>query len=233
MASNENYSVSYDFEGTTETVMLISDINGDIQITGLASGAYTNIVITEIISSCSDTVDSTELIVPSLSVNISFNNPTLCGLSDWVIIISDLLSNESYLVSYDFEGATVTVMLISDIDGDIQIIGLASGEYTNILIIEIISSCSDTVNAIELIPPSLSAAVSFENPTNCILNGGIIIISGWLSNENYIISYDFEDDTQTAALISDFNGVIQITDLSSGIYSNIIVNQLQQAVLVQ
>ena len=155
----------------------------------------------------------------------SQNNPTACNLEDGTITISGLTNNSSYTITYLKDTLSESKNLISTASGTIEITGLSSGVYDNIVVREDSSGCSDTLDKVELTSPGLSASLASVNPTACNLEDGIITISGLTNNSSYTVTYLKDTLSESKSLISTVSGTIEITGLSSGVYDNIVVSE--------
>ena len=56
-----NYTTTYDYDSTAQTINSIADSNGEIIIVGLGSGVYDNIVVTKNVSESTEDLESVEL----------------------------------------------------------------------------------------------------------------------------------------------------------------------------
>ncbi|WP_179315539.1 T9SS type B sorting domain-containing protein [Winogradskyella undariae] len=141
LSNNESYVVTYDFDSVSTTVALTSNNSGALNIEDLGDGNYTNISIEEVSSGCTDTLDAIVLTGAELSASIASVNPTSCNSEDGEITISGLSNNESYVVTYELDSVATTVALASNNSGALSIEDLGDGNYTNISIEEVSSSC--------------------------------------------------------------------------------------------
>ncbi|QNK76221.1 T9SS type B sorting domain-containing protein [Winogradskyella sp. PAMC22761] len=141
LSNNESYVVTYDFDSVATTVALTSNNSGALNIEDLGDGNYTNISIEEVSSGCTDSLDAIVLTGAELSASIASVNPTSCNSEDGEITISGLSNNESYVVTYELDSVATTVALASNNSGALSIEDLGDGNYTNISIEEVSSSC--------------------------------------------------------------------------------------------
>jgi large repetitive protein len=132
--SNTTYDVQYSIDGNAQPlVSLTSDINGDILISNLTQGTYSDFTLT--INGCSYT-DLGPYVLSDPSVPV-FNvgnpiDPSGCGTVDGTITISGLTANTTYNLTYNLNGSPVGPNSITtDINGDFIITGLSDGVYDN------------------------------------------------------------------------------------------------------
>ncbi|HEX8517050.1 MAG TPA: gliding motility-associated C-terminal domain-containing protein [Bacteroidia bacterium] len=222
-----NYSITYNNGAvvTGPTVML-SDASGNILISNLAQGSYTNIVVS--VSGCASTqAGPFTLSDPGATTfSVLTTDPSTCGGTDGEIVLTGVTPNTAYNVGY-LIGATIIgpVSMTSDASGNIVISGLSQGGYTNISIES--AGCSTTNSGPFVLtePPSPVFTVSTVNPTTCGGTEGSITLSGLNANSNYSISYsDGTITTGPAVMQSDASGNIVISGIGQGSYINITVS---------
>lgn len=150
LVPNSDYTIGYRNEGVSSTLDLPSNINGELYITGLSSGLYEDIIVTEIISGCSDSLGQVNLDTTNLDVQASTVNPTTCDSTDGIMIINNLLPNSEYTVRYLYDSSDENLNTTTNADGEIRIEGLDDGIYSNITISHNSSNCISTIDTLEL-----------------------------------------------------------------------------------
>lgn len=121
--------------------------------------------------SCVTTMSNTVLvsIFPTPVFNLVKQDPSTCFASDGSIIISGLLPNTAYSLSYTLNGTNITPATITtDGTGSYTLSGLTAGSYTNIVLV--LNGCSSLSQAISLNDPSLintSVLISADNLSIC------------------------------------------------------------------
>jgi gliding motility-associated-like protein len=134
---NTSYSVSYSYNsGSPVTSSLSSNGTGNITITGLQAGSYTNISVS--LNSCpSNVAGPITLVNPPTPViaSSSSTNPTTCLGTNGTIILNGLTSSTVYGVNYT-DGVTPVgpVSLGANAAGTITITGLNAGIYSNVTV---------------------------------------------------------------------------------------------------
>jgi len=154
-------------------------------------------------------------------VNITPKNPSTCSGTDGVIVISGLIPDENYMITYQDDGVIVPEEnYTANADGIIEIVNLNSGSYTNINIEW--GDCSTSLTTIyELTDPVVPEfSLSKTDITKCFIEDGTISYSNLLSNSEYNISYMLNGNLISDTYISNSSGVITISDLGVGVYSN-------------
>jgi gliding motility-associated-like protein len=227
LTSATAYNVTY-FNGATVVgpVSMTADAIGDIIITGLAQGTYTNINVS--LNGCNTTEPGPiTLSDPNSPVfNVTSTNPTVCGGSDGTLTLTGLTANTAYNVTY-LNGATTVgpVLMTSNASGDIVITGLSQGTYSNVN--ANLTGCSTTVaGPFTLTDPNAPVFTSVAaNPTTCGGSNGTITLSGLTPNTSYNVGYlNGATLVGPAVMSSDGSGNIVISNLGQGSYSNITVN---------
>ncbi len=230
LTPNTTYDVTYDDDGTgIGPLNLTSNGSGEIDITGLDSGSYTNIVVT-FATNCSGAPASVTLSDPAdPTPNIAGStDPTTCGGSDGTITLGGLTSGNSYTANYDYNGnGTSQGPLTANGSGEITLTGLAAGNYTNISVTDNGTNCSGGSLSQTLSDPSAPtyALGTLTDPSFCGGSDGSIQLTGLANNTTYDVSYDFNGNgVGPLSLTSDGSGNLLITGLAAGSYTNIIVS---------
>ena len=221
------YQVSYIFDGGTAVVAsYTSDTSGEVVVTGLEDGAYTDIFVTN--SNCTSNVETETLSDPiPVVISTASTDPTTCSGTDGTITISGLVISTVYDISYIFDGGTAVVAsYTSDALGEVVITGLEDGAYTGITATN--SNCTSNVESVTLSDPSSAViATAYTDPTTCSGSDGTITISGLMVSTTYAISYSFDGGTAVvASYTSDASGEVVITGLEDGAYTGITATNL-------
>ncbi|MDF2435654.1 MAG: hypothetical protein K0Q95_30 [Bacteroidota bacterium] len=226
LTASSVYTVTY-MNGATMVgpASLTSDASGNIVITGLSQGSYSNIIVG--IAGCNTTDGGPyTLTEPGAPVfNVASSNPTTCGGSEGTITLSGLTPSTAYNVSY-FNGTAVVgpTSLTTDATGSIAITGLTQGTYTAITVE--LAGCSTTEpTASNLVDPAAPTfIVSSVNPTSCGGTDGSLTLSGLNATTSYNVTYSFGATVVgPASMTSNASGDIVISGLGQGSYSAITV----------
>ncbi|OYX24744.1 MAG: hypothetical protein B7Z06_08465 [Flavobacteriales bacterium 32-35-8] len=224
VSSGLSYTISYTKDSLLETIILNSTSLGEITLTGLDSGSYDDITVTEDVSGYSENLGQVVLSSMNFIATATSTNPNNC--TDGTITISGLSGGLSYTINYIKDSLPETVVLSSTPSGDIILTGLGSGSYYGITITEETSGCIDNINPIMLsYSPYFTATVTSTNPTSCVSQDGIMLISGLSSGLSYSISYTKDLLQETEVLTSNSFGEIALTGLAPGSYDNIMVTE--------
>ncbi len=223
------YNVTYDDDGTTVgPTSMAADVNGDILISNLDAGVYDNFVVEA--SGCS-TPDAgpyvlSDPIAPTFTVSTS--DPTSCASATGSITLSNLTPGATYNVTYDDDGATVgPASMTADVNGDILISNLDAGSYTNITVEEFNCSTTDPLGYTLSDPGAPTYSVLPNDPTTCGGNDGYIVLTGLNPGDTYNVTYS--DDGSVVGptgMTADPSGIITISNLDAGSYTNIVVELL-------
>ncbi|MEM5565360.1 T9SS type B sorting domain-containing protein [Psychroserpens sp. AS72] len=218
---NSTYTITYDFEGTLVTLSEVSDASGTITLSNLANGNYTSITITEDATSCTDNLGEVEMASNLLSASITSTNPSGCDSEDGTITITNISPNTEYTLTYN-DGLDQSITQMSNTSGEFVVTGLSSGTYDFIVITESISGCVDNLEQIVLNSSNFEAGISAISPTNCDLSDGTIFIFNLTPNTEYTLTYN-DGSNQSITQTSDDNGFFVVSDLSTGLYSDIMM----------
>jgi hypothetical protein len=229
LTANTNFDVSYDDDGTgVGPLSLTSDGTGEIIISNLNAGSYTNIVVT-FATNCSGAAASVTLSDPaSPNPNISAStDPSSCGGSDGTITLGGLTSGETYTVNYDFNGSGASQTgLTANGSGEITLTGLSTGNYTNISVTNESTMCSGGSLSQTLSDPSAPtpALGTLTNPSACGSSDGSIQLTGLNANTSYDVNYDQDGNpVGPISLMTNASGELTVSNLPAGNYTNIIV----------
>ncbi|MFK7749302.1 MAG: T9SS type B sorting domain-containing protein [Kordia sp.] len=223
LSANTTYEIAYEFESASITQTITSNANGELSITGLLEGEYTNIFVTNGTMSCSDNVGNVSLNSSSLEVTYTTQNPSMCGASDGNIVLENLDANTTYQISYEFNAVQETLNLTSDVNGEILVSNLSGGLYISFEVIDTNSNCEDSLGDIFIGEPTFVLTFTASNLSACGSSDGTILISDLTPNQNYVVDYFYESNLVQNQYEADVNGEILITNLSEGIYEFIMV----------
>ena len=162
-----------------------------------------------------------ELNSPDLLATISSTNPSGCGTTDGVISIAGIAPNTAFNLTY-YNGVIEQLNLISNMDGEIVVIGLSIGVYDSI-VLTYNNGCIIEFGAVVLTNGDFEANVVTNNPTSCYIDDGSIIISNLIPNIEFTVNYS-NGENQSVTKTTNGNGFLIITGLGSGLYANIILS---------
>jgi gliding motility-associated-like protein len=223
LTSGNSYTITYIHNSITETLTIIADATSSYVITGLESGVYSSIMVTDNTSGCDEDLGQIVIDEPDLSLTISSTDLTGCGTNDGTIIISGLTPGNSYTIAYIHNSTTEILTIIADATGSYVITGLESGVYSSFMVTDNASVCDEDLGQIVIDEPDLSLTISSTDLTGCGTNDGTIIISGLTPDNSYTIAYVHNSTIETLTIIADATGSYVITGLESGVYSSIMV----------
>ena len=226
LTATTSYTVTYDDDGATVgPAAIMSDVSGDIVITGLDAGTY-NQIITEITGCAANDAGSYVLSDPlAPTFTIAGNDPLTCGGTGNLTLVG-LTATTSYNIVYT-DGISVQgpTPIISDGSGNLVIPNLGADTYTNIQVELAGCTGSDAGPYVLSDPGTPSYTVTSSNPTACGGTDGTITLTGLNTTAAYDVTYN-DDATAVGptSIISDGSGVIVITGLDAGIYDAITVD---------
>jgi gliding motility-associated-like protein len=171
--------------------------------------------------------DDVEVVTTEITFSLASNDLTSCsGPDDGEIIISGLTPSTSYDISYNDGTAQGPFTLMSNGTGVITISGLAAGNYTDFLVE--LGACSESdASVINLTQPAaITFTLSSQDLTTCTgPDDGAISISGLNPSTSYDISYNDGAVQGPFTLMSNGAGVITISGLAAGNYTDFLVEQ--------
>lgn len=226
LSPNTLYSISYSYEGAQFNTFATSNSNRGLQITGLSSGVYENIILTDTVTGCSDNIDLVTLEGVNLDLMFASTSPTTCSAANGSITLSNLANNRLYSISYFHNSSLHSQSITSNFSGELTITGLETGEYSGFVIEDTVEFCQDFIELITLEAPSLSSDIIPNNPSTCQGMDGDIELTGLSPNNDFTITYLYNFQTITLNFTSNTAGQFQIIGLSSGIYEEIILSDI-------
>lgn len=156
-----------------------------------------------------------------LIVNITPRNPSTCNEDSGSILISGLVSNEDYMITYEDDGVTIPEeSYTANADGIIEITNLNSGSYSNINLAyeTCTSNISNTYVLTDPVVPEFS--LTKTELTKCFVGDGTISLSNLLSDSEYNISYMLDGNLVNGTYTTNSSGEITISNLGEGVYSD-------------
>ncbi len=152
------------------------------------------------------------------------SNPTTCGGNDGSITIEGLIAGTAYSVAYEKDGAPQTAQPVTaDGSGNAVLTALGNGAYTNIIVTNSATSCSDTTALSAVLnDPEFTITATASDNTDCSTPDGSITITSPLvvSGATYNWSYNGINGTETASS----SGEIVLNGLDAGLYTNVSVS---------
>ena len=225
LAANTVYLLYYTHNGVSTNRNYTSDANGKLTIPNLEVGLYENMYV--VIGGCvSNTILRAVINPPVISLG-TVSQPTTCDGQGGFEILG-LVVNEPYDLIYTYNGSTITNSYTSNSAGGIQVTNLNAGVYTDIKVRTTSGCTSNSLASVDIMLPAVPVINlgTVADPTSCIVDNGSIEISGLIPNSSYELSYEFEGNTIANTFGSHSNGIITITDLGTGNYTNIKVKSV-------
>ena len=216
----ETYDITYTVDGVVVgPVSYVVDAAGNIIITALAAGIYTDLTVVQGACTIVDAGPYT-IAYPPLDFTVTTTDLILCN-ADGVITLSGLDPLTTYSVTYTVDGVVVgPAPFTTDAAGDIIIGALDSGTYTDIIVESSVCINSDPGPYV-LSDPILTPVVSVSDSTICG-PGGTITITGLTAGFNYDVGYVL-DGTVIAPVVftADPTGSIQVVGVLSGTITDV------------
>ena len=225
LTPSTSYSITYTYDGAVIGPQDFSaDDAGDLTITGLGVGQYTDFVVTQY--DCTTTSDEIIDLSGTFTIGLTPQNPSSCGGSDGSIVISTLSPGATYSVSYEDDGVMIPASnFTADASGEIELTNLNAGSYSNFLLT--LNDCSiNDPTVIDLSDPGAPTfTVAGMDITDCENLNGMLILSGLDPSTDYVVTYLFNGGVVGPQnFTSDASGEITITGLGIGQYTDFTVS---------
>ncbi len=220
LIGGQSYTISYSTGGVATSLTLTADASGDVTITGLTAGSYTNIAATTILG-CKSNLFTGPVVLflpPTPPAPTAANNTPVCAGSDVNFTATDATTGVTYMwagpggFSSTLQNPTITAASTG-----------ASGVYSvTATKYECVSAPATTTVLVHPIPAI--GNVSSANPGTCQGSDGSFTLSGLLAGVSYTITYSFNGAIVTTSITADASGNVTVTGLSAGTYSGIFVS---------
>ncbi len=217
LLSSQNYTVSYAGPAGIYSGNLISNINGQITISNLCVGTYSNIIVSK--SGCSSAPRGPLTLVNPNSPpkpNASSNSPICSGAN------LQLITSGSVNASYNWTGPNG---FNSSLQNPI-IVGAIISNTGIYCVSQTVNGCKgqDSCFTVIINQTPFISGTSTVNPTTCGGSNGSITLSGLNPNTPYVLYYVSSlNGPHSSTITSTSAGQIIISNLPSAIYSLITV----------
>jgi hypothetical protein len=218
--ASTTYTVEYVFNSNTISGPISSNGSGNIVISGLSAGSYSNFKVTNV-SNCPSGVFPGPVVLtdpsaPSAPLNLTANpNPVCLGFS------STLTVTNTPGATYTWTASNANAGLNPSTSSSVTMAALSAGTYS-ISVTQTVAGCTSPAAAISVVvnpaAPVLTG-VTGTNPTSCNGSDGIITITGVANFVTYTVNYSKNGNPVSATLTSDGSGQLLITGLTSGLYT--------------
>ncbi|MEP0986833.1 hypothetical protein, partial [Ekhidna sp.] len=197
--NNQTYTLDYKVDGVAATTTTpTSNGSGEIAISGLGPGEYSDITITgtAITLTCGNVIDGpvvlTNVASPVLTLG-AVTIPGTCGATTGSIALTSSLTGSiiTYTINYLDDGVPKTATENADLSGNILLSGLDAGVYANINIVPPSGCKSNSVGPVTIADPDPTILISgSSNPLACGGNGSINLSFTDFTDGTYEIFYD-------------------------------------------
>lgn len=223
LSPNSDYTITYEFEGSSITDFYLSDSGGSLRMGNLAVGNYTNIEVVETNTRCSDNVGSAVLNGGVPTAQLSVEHPFGCEGGNGIITLSDLVPSTSYDLSYFYQSNPYNLTITTNTSGELILGGLTSGTYTDITIDNGSLDCIMNLGNIELEDNIIDLDFRASQESSCGLGDGSIQIVGLNPSEQYTVQFNFNGNAASITEVANSMGEIELLALSAGIYQEVTV----------
>lgn len=219
---NTGYIVDYQKNGNPTQTNVTSNLSGQIIITGLTAGTYSNFKVTNA-QQCSSGVFTGSIILSDppaqgLPTNLTANpNPACVGTT------IQLNVNNEQGATYSWSASGAGAGLSPSSSNTTTLLPVSAGTYT-ISVTKTVAGCvsgAATVSVlIHPVPPTPTASsITTINPT-CARANGSITIGGLAPSATFTINYRFNGVSGSQSVSSNANGAATITNLLAGSYTD-------------
>ncbi len=218
-----DFVVNYTFNGSAQSANITSDGSGTLVLTGLSPGTYADFSVTNS-ANCSSgiypgPITLVEPDAPDAPTNLSADPNPIC-LGETV----DLSAEGEAGATFTWVASSPDAGLMTSTDDMTTMTPTVAGTYT-ISVSQLVNGCSSPMAmiSVEVFPLPMTptqASVTSIDPSGCGNADGSIALSGYTSGDDYTITYSFNGDGFSSNLTADGSGVLLISDLASGTYTD-------------
>ena len=223
----------YSWTASSGTAGLVPSTTNTTTMTPTSAGMYA-ISVTRTLNGCTSTaanINVNAVNTPPTPSDITFVDPSSCGGNQGSISISGLDPNTTFVVHYQKNGTPVTVNLTTNGTGDLSIINLTSGNYTNFSLS--VGACTSGVfvGPITLSDPNAPTAPvgitasDLDICTNATVNVSVTNNPGatyaWTSSNTAVLAIQSPSTTNSVTLIGVAQGsaTVSVTQTLGGCVS--------------
>ena len=220
LTPGETFTVHYTLGSLPVTVSLTANGSGNINITSLAAGTYSNFSVTTSLGCTSNLIAGPIVLSmpPTPATPVVMNNTPICAGSTIKFTANDATGGVTYLWAGP-GGYSSTLQNPQIISSTVT----ESGTYTvTVSKLSCVSAPATTVVVVHPIPDILKVISS--NPSTCAGSDGSITLEGLAPGVSYSISYLLNGTGASLTKVADAAGDITITGLREGYYSSIYVS---------
>lgn len=222
--SGNSYTVNYSFNGTATSATVTVDASGNIVITGLDIGSYTDFSITNE-ADCASGVFAgpVELDGPPAppAPEVSADPNPICFGNEVTLTVNNPDANATYTWTADSPNAGLVTTTASSTVMNATV----AGSYT-IRVSQTINGCTSPTGAVEVVinaGPAVPVANGVD-PSGCAQTDGSILLSSYTAGQTYTVNYTADGNPQSFTGMADGNGVISLINLGAGTYANFSVS---------
>ncbi len=214
------YTVNYYYRTTLVSLFSFANSSGEVVITGLSVGSYSNISVVSALGCTSAIIAGPILIGLPVSPDapIVTNNSPLCNGSTLNLFAMDATAG----VTYSWSGPAGFTSTLQNPVLNPSVLSEA-GTYSVTATKLGCESATATTNVV-IHPIPQIGGISFTNPTTCQGTDGTITLSGLLPGVSYSVEYTFNASPVSVVVIADASGDVVIGGIASGDYGSFSVS---------
>ncbi|MBK8701460.1 MAG: cadherin-like domain-containing protein [Saprospiraceae bacterium] len=223
--SVNNETGTFNWTASSPEAGLTSSTTNSTTMMPVSAGLYTiSVTRTDLgCTSAPSTVNVNVIDTPPTPGDVSYADPTSCGGNQGSITIGGLAATTTYTVNYFKNGIPVSVNLTSNGSGDLTIINLESGNYTNISLASGICISGEYSGPVTLIDPNAPAApqgISATEVAICANTTTTVSVTNtpnavytWASSNPAVLALQSPSNSNSATFIGlmDGNVVVSVT----------------------
>ncbi len=211
----ETYTLTYSAGSTVITSAVTASGAGQVIISGLAAGTYSNFSVTTSLGCTSNIVAGpVVLVLPAAPpAPVAASNTPLCEGDPLNLTATDAVSG----VTYSWTGPVGFTSVLQNPVISPTVLNQAGTYTVTATKLGCVSASATTVVVIHPVP--VIAGFTYTNPSTCEGTEGTVRLHGLTPGISYTVTYTFNSAPASVVVIADASGDVIITGLTAGIYS--------------
>jgi len=209
------FTVNYYFGTTSVTLTSTADGSGQVIITGLAAGSYTNFSVTTTLGCPSNVLAGPVVLsLPAAPpAPVTGSNSPICDGSTLELTATDATTG----VTYSWSGPAGFTSALQNPALNPSVLSEAGTYTVTATKLGCVSDPSTTLVVIHPVPTITN--ISFTDPTTCTGKDGTITLFGLAAGVSYTVTYTFNGAPASASIIANTSGEIVLTGMVAGNYT--------------
>ncbi len=223
LSPGATYTVNYMLGGTPVSVPITANGSGQVIISSLGGGTYTNITVTVPASGCVSNTIAGPIVLnlpPAPATPTASNTSPVCSGNP----VNFSASSTTAGVTYIWTGPAGFYSPVQY--PTISSAGLANAGTYTVIATKLGCASAPATTIVVINPTPIIGGLSYTDPTTCLGTDGTVTFSGLLAGVSYSVVYTQGGSPVTVTITADASGDVVITGLPAGTYDGFQVSSL-------